>query len=472
MEDNKLSYHPLYLQVKDVLMKRIVDGVHGPGELIPSESRLAEEFGTSVSTIRQALSLLVAEGFLVKKQGKGTIVSERKVKISFLSWMGETRRGEEILGSLVKSFEERNPPITVDVIPTTYPETRSTLTRLISSGRAPDVAQIVSHWTSFFASSGAFQPLEGLLSRENISSRLPVQDLFGGTYQDRLYSVAWGLCPISLVANRAVLEAAGIGPLESPMTLTRFQECCRKIDDIGGPAAPDAFGLWYTPGVETDYLSIYAILLAFNGEFIDNKGALKFDSPENVAGFTWLRAFVRDTKIFTSDIFTLRRRFADDRIGFIFDGPWIKYLMEEITGEPLEKNFQVLLNPVQATADSRSWTYNHALAICSQSRNKLHAARFVEALTGDPDLSAWYCSRVGILPPNGSLRADTQFAQGPFAVYREQLRHARAVDARNPMFERAMVLCVDAVKKILFDGADIQDELAEKEYYLRMLYYD
>jgi ABC-type glycerol-3-phosphate transport system substrate-binding protein len=472
VEDGKLSYHPLYLQVKDVLMKRIVDGVHAPGELIPSESRLAAEFGTSISTIRQALSLLVAEDILVKKQGKGTIVSERKVKLTFLSWMGETRRGEEILGSLVKSFEDRFPPISIDIIPTTYPETRGTLTRLIAGGRAPDVAQIVSHWTSFFASSGAFQPLEGLLSAENISGRLPGQDLFGGTYQDRLYSVAWGLCPISLVANRTVMKRAGIGTLESPMTLSRFQECCRRIDAIGGTDAPDAFGLWYTPGVETDYLSIYAILLAFNGEFIDDKGALKFDSPENASGFTWLRKFVADTKIFTSDIFTIRKRFADNRIGFIFDGPWITYLMEEITGEPLEKNFQVLLNPVQATADSRSWTYNHALAICSQSRNKLHAARFVEALTGDPELSAWYCSRVGILPPHGHLRADPRFSCGQFATFREQLRHTRAIDARNPMFERAMVLCVDAVRRILFEGVAIQDELTEKERYLRMLYYD
>ena len=107
MEENKLNYNPLYLQVRDVLVKRIVDGLHKPGELIPSESRLAADFGTSISTIRQALSLLVAEGVLVKKQGKGTLVSDRKVKISFLSWMGETRRGEEILNGLVRKFEEK-----------------------------------------------------------------------------------------------------------------------------------------------------------------------------------------------------------------------------------------------------------------------------------------------------------------------------------------------------------------------------
>jgi hypothetical protein len=39
------------------------------------------------------------------------------------------------------------------------------------------------------------------------------------------------------------------------------------------------------------------------------------------------------------------------------------------------------------------------------------------------------------------------------------------------MFEKAMVLAMDAVKKILFEGADIAKELNEKEYYLNMLYY-
>ena len=33
-----------------------------------------------------------------------------------------------------------------------------------------------------------------------------------------------------------------------------------------------------------------------------------------------------------------------------------------------------------------------------------------------------------------------------------------------------MVFCSDAVKKILYEGVDIKQELDEKEYYLKMLY--
>ena len=72
MNSDKISYKPLYLQVKNVLLRRIEDDVYQDGDTIPTEANLAEEFGTSVTTIRQALTLLVNDGVLVKKQGKGT----------------------------------------------------------------------------------------------------------------------------------------------------------------------------------------------------------------------------------------------------------------------------------------------------------------------------------------------------------------------------------------------------------------
>ena len=82
--------------------------------------------------------------------------------------------------------------------------------RLITNGKAPDIAQIVSPWTTYFASMGALAPLEQYVGRENIASRFPDKDLCGGTYNGRLYSVAWGLCPLALIANKRVLAEAGV----------------------------------------------------------------------------------------------------------------------------------------------------------------------------------------------------------------------------------------------------------------------
>jgi GntR family transcriptional regulator len=66
---------PVHKQLTRVLESRIRNALYLPGELIPSESKLCEEFGVSRITVRQALSDLVVRGLLVRHQGRGTAVS-------------------------------------------------------------------------------------------------------------------------------------------------------------------------------------------------------------------------------------------------------------------------------------------------------------------------------------------------------------------------------------------------------------
>jgi GntR family transcriptional regulator len=73
--DETLGFRPLYRQARDVLVKRIVDGVWPPGDALPSESDIAADLGVSQGTIRKALDQLEAEKFVVRQQGKGTFVA-------------------------------------------------------------------------------------------------------------------------------------------------------------------------------------------------------------------------------------------------------------------------------------------------------------------------------------------------------------------------------------------------------------
>lgn len=70
------AYRPLYAQVKDSLVRRLIDGAWLPGQLIPSEMDLAREIGVSQGTIRKALDAMTAENLLVRRQGRGTYVAE------------------------------------------------------------------------------------------------------------------------------------------------------------------------------------------------------------------------------------------------------------------------------------------------------------------------------------------------------------------------------------------------------------
>ncbi len=66
---------PLYLQIIDLLVSRINDGAWAPGDLIPSEMKLAGELGVSPGTVRNAITALVENRVLIRKQGKGTFVA-------------------------------------------------------------------------------------------------------------------------------------------------------------------------------------------------------------------------------------------------------------------------------------------------------------------------------------------------------------------------------------------------------------
>ncbi|MBD1381568.1 GntR family transcriptional regulator [Bacillus sp. IB182487] len=56
------------------MIKRIQEKEWPANSMIPTENELMAEFNVSRTTIRQAVSILVQEGILEKKQGKGTII--------------------------------------------------------------------------------------------------------------------------------------------------------------------------------------------------------------------------------------------------------------------------------------------------------------------------------------------------------------------------------------------------------------
>ncbi len=71
-----LRFRPLYSQVREALVSRLIDGSWPPGMLLPSEHQLAAELGVSQGTVRKALDAMAADNLLVRRQGRGTFVAE------------------------------------------------------------------------------------------------------------------------------------------------------------------------------------------------------------------------------------------------------------------------------------------------------------------------------------------------------------------------------------------------------------
>src|SRR4051812_4911396 len=62
---------PLYRQIKEILRREVAGGIADPRKPM-TEAQLLSRFEVSRAPIRQALQELASEGYVYRKQGKGT----------------------------------------------------------------------------------------------------------------------------------------------------------------------------------------------------------------------------------------------------------------------------------------------------------------------------------------------------------------------------------------------------------------
>lgn len=65
------SSKPLYLQVEADIKNRILSKQYMPGDKLPTENELSDQYNVSKITIRKAIQNLSDEGYVNKVQGKG-----------------------------------------------------------------------------------------------------------------------------------------------------------------------------------------------------------------------------------------------------------------------------------------------------------------------------------------------------------------------------------------------------------------
>jgi GntR family transcriptional regulator len=103
------------LQLAEIIKTRIAENIWSLGMMIPSENELAREFDISVGTVKKALGLLVQEGVLFRRQGKGTFVASPDFSKSFsrffrYDWQGgetpETPGSKVLLIETIAADEE------------------------------------------------------------------------------------------------------------------------------------------------------------------------------------------------------------------------------------------------------------------------------------------------------------------------------------------------------------------------------
>lgn len=102
---------PLYQQISDQLRRKISAGDWSPGDLLPTELELMNQYQVSRATVRQALDALVQDGLIYRERGRGTFVALPSVQ------QGLTRIVSFTEDMRSRGFEPGSTVLSADLVP-------------------------------------------------------------------------------------------------------------------------------------------------------------------------------------------------------------------------------------------------------------------------------------------------------------------------------------------------------------------
>jgi GntR family transcriptional regulator len=104
---------PLHRQLFLVLHDEIARGAIAPGDALPTEQSLCDQFGVSRITVRRALADLAEQGYIERRQGVGSFVRQRgqpDEAPAAGSYMDNLRQTQFQTSVDVVEHDHRNPP--------------------------------------------------------------------------------------------------------------------------------------------------------------------------------------------------------------------------------------------------------------------------------------------------------------------------------------------------------------------------
>jgi GntR family transcriptional regulator len=95
---NRQNFRKLYVQLYDIMKKKIEDKEWSFGFRIPNEQELCDGYNVSRTTVRSAILELVRQGYLTRQQGRGTFVSKKieSDKLTMFATFGELMLADDI----------------------------------------------------------------------------------------------------------------------------------------------------------------------------------------------------------------------------------------------------------------------------------------------------------------------------------------------------------------------------------------
>jgi len=416
----------------------------------------------NLKVLRVMVSLMIIFAFAL-----GSLPALAQVKISFYSWMVAEilSGGVGAIDAAEKKFEELNPGIDIKLEPLPYEETQDQLTLMTAAGNPPDITTIDVVWLAPLVYMGGLEPLDKFMT-EDLKDAMIKAAYHDGIVKENLYALCWNPNPNSLVYNVGLLRKAGIA--NPPKNMEELNEQMAKISQLGR----GIYGLGLNSGIDPlsgDYFHPW--LWNFGGEILDEEGNVIANNKEAVDALTWFKK-VMDKGYSPKGqmIREIRIIFAENKAGFMVEGPWIAGILRGAGMK--DEEWGITTIPGSPVTGNMGYTTpgHHMLVLSKQCKHTEEAWKFMKFIISDPEVTQNYFLSTGLMPVLSYLYVDETYNDRIVRVSFEQMKRMKKPNSwSSPRYAEIERFFMVAAQKIMLKGADPQKTLNEAAENIKIL---
>lgn len=403
-----------------------------------------------------ACILICACLFSISAQGQSE--KRQTIEIEYLTRLRAEEYGRDVLNTIAAEYTKANPDVRIKFTDVSYDDLRSQTLLKAQAGTPPNLTEPVSAWIPQLVGAGILEPVSNYMSEADLAKYVgsAVED---GMIDGVPYAVPLWHGPIMLYANKDLMTRAGL-PIRDPKDMAEFMDWVEKISaldpDIIGFSMRNTrvanTGFWFVPWI-----------WAFGGQLVDENDRPNLNSTEfkqALSFYAWC------TKNGYSpegiDASTSRILFAQERAGFVFDGPWLRGMLRGMTDNPdIDDVYQVLKVPCDPNGEPWTIANPTSIVVLKGAQNKEITFDFIKFMTQSPLMSELLAEKMGNFPTylefvENDPRMQTEFYQ----AFAEQMPYSRALPWKNEKWPGLEDILATAVSRAI--AGENVDSVAQK----------
>jgi len=314
------------------------------------------------------------------------------------SWMWEEGAVGVWHKKRLAEFQAKYPNIKIDatLVPTGSYE--NVVTTQIAAGDVPDLMPVFTNMLAALIDAKVLAPLDDCIATASYKDRILPSIKFSQK-DGKTYGIPLTMSPQSMLYNKKLLDQAGVG---IPTTVDEFYKAAKAVKDKTGQWGY-AFNNKLAEILQT-YIVSMQWTLGLGSDWSQADGKITAADPKTIEAISWIKRFL-DEGISPKglDAVTVRTMFAEGKVAFLFDGPWV---MTQV------KTSNAALYPdvgyaTMPTPTHTAITGGAFYTIPAGSKHKADACKYLEIINAEGAQREWLENLVQI--PGTSVQAGEEF---------------------------------------------------------------